>query len=113
MDIEVFERNVKLTSDQKALISRRLEFALGRFEMHLGNIQATFCDLNGPRGGCDLQCRLQVSMRVGRELLVSEVGETVEASITAAADRAARTIARRLQRSRDRRGLSMSGDPRG
>ena len=112
MDIEVFERNVTLKGEQKALIMRRLEFALGRFEMHLGTIRVTICDLNGPRGGCDLQCRLQVAMRAGREVLVNEVGETVEAAITAAADRAARTIARRLQKSRDRHGVSMSGELR-
>lgn len=112
MDIEVFERNVTLKGDQKLLITRRLEFALGRFETHLGSIRVTICDVNGPRGGCDLQCRLQVAMRAGREVLVNEVGESVEAAITSAADRAARTIARRLQKSRDRQGLSMSGEPR-
>ena len=111
MEIEVFERNVTLSGDQKNLITRRLEFALGRFEMHLGTVKVTICDLNGPRGGSDLQCRLHVAMRSGREVLVNEVGETVEASITMAADRAARTIARRLQKSRDRQGLSMSGEP--
>lgn len=112
MDIEIIERNVTLNGDQKSLITRRLEFALGRFEMHLGTVKVTICDVNGPRGGCDMQCRLQAAMRSGRDVLVNDVGETVEASITAAADRAARTISRRLQKSRDRQGLSMSGEPR-
>ena len=52
-------------------VTRRLYFALGRFAPQIERVTARVGDMNGPRGGVDKQCRIEVKLR-GLETVVRE-----------------------------------------
>jgi len=90
---------IRLTSDTPPDIAervrRRLEFALGRFSSRVRSLSVRLTDVNGPRGGRDKQCQLDVRLlRPRRVIIIEDVDAEVEAAISRAADRATRAIAR-------------------
>jgi hypothetical protein len=57
-------------------------------------------DENGPRGGVDKFCRIQVHLVDAAKVVISDCGPELYAVIDRASDRAARTVAKRLERAR-------------
>jgi len=82
---------------------RALRFALTRFSTAVSDIRLRLVDENGPRGGADQRCRVHVALREGGSVSVEGVDSDPRAVITHVSARAARTVARRLSRSRDAR----------
>jgi ribosome-associated translation inhibitor RaiA len=62
-----------------------------------------FEDVNGPRGGIDKECRLQVRLAPWGALEVEERRADLYAAIDVAAQRLGRAVARELERRRDAR----------
>lgn len=93
-------------------ITRRLHFALGRFAPEIERVTTRVGDVNGPRGGVDQRCRMEVKLR-GLENVLSEArAADVEAAVAFAAERLGRGVARALERRRHtkrRLGVSMAG----
>ena len=109
MDIHILDRNVGITAGQREHIDRCLQFAFDRFGSHIRTVDVSLTDVNGPRGGDDLQCRMKVVLQGKREIVVEGKGVSVEAIVAETADRAALAVSRRLDRLRDSQGTSMSG----
>ena len=109
MDMNILDRNVQITSGQREHIERCVQFAFDRFGSHIRTIDISFTDVNGPRGGDDLQCRMKVVLLGKREIVVEGKGVSVEAIVAETADRAVLAVSRRLDRLRDSQGMSMSG----
>jgi hypothetical protein len=85
---------------------RRLEFALGRFGARIRSLTVRLADLNGPRGGVDTHCLFAIRLTSPRRLIVIEDTDAeAEVAIGRAADRAARVVARAVQRLTDWRPL--------
>lgn len=81
-------------------VRRRLEFALGRFSSRVRSLSVRLKDLNGPRGGQDKQCQLDVRLlHPRRVIIIEDVDAEIETAISRAADRAARAIARAIDTS--------------
>jgi ribosome-associated translation inhibitor RaiA len=101
-----------VTEDLREFITRRLHFALGRFAPQLERVTARVSDANGPRGGTDKRCRMEVKLR-GLGSVSSEAdADDVEAAAACAAERLARIVARALERrqqAKRRPGVSMAG----
>ncbi|MEY3457856.1 MAG: hypothetical protein RL215_1013, partial [Planctomycetota bacterium] len=108
MELRISHDGLRLTDEQREFCERRLRFALSRFALRVERVEAVFSDVNGPKGGPDMLCCLQVGLRGAEDVLVRDAGESVEAVMAGAADRAARTVARRLQRRVDQRRSSRS-----
>jgi hypothetical protein len=77
---------------------RRLRFALDRFEPRIADVHLRLEDVNGPRGGVDKQCRLDVLGLPSWRIQVQGEGTTFPEAIDAAAARAGRSVARLLSR---------------
>lgn len=103
MLIDVTSRKLNLTEEQQAWIERRIHFALGRFITHIRRVSVIFRDINGARGGVDKECRLQISLLPHGEVVVADVDTSVEGASANVSERAARTVARLLERSRESR----------
>ena len=103
MLIEVLNRNVPVESATREWIERRVQFALGRFVARICRVVVIVDDINGPRGGNDQRCRLRISLIPEGSVVVDDVNSTVEAATAHAVDRAARAVARWLERQRDYR----------
>lgn len=93
-------KNVRLPDDLRTLIERRFDFALGRFSDMVERVDVALADVNGPRGGLDKVCRVNVTMRGLADVSVEQRDSEVPAAATRAADRVGRAVARALERRR-------------
>jgi putative sigma-54 modulation protein len=109
MDIKILSRNVVLTGAQSETLERRVQFALGRFATEVRTVQLTLTDVNGPKGGSDVLCRVKVALKGTGDVNVSGTDVSVEVVVASVVDRAARSLSRMLDRQRDHQGTSMSG----
>jgi len=98
MRIEVRGHGVDVPQSLRDHATRRVRFALSRFGDHIRFVRVRFEDHNGPRGGIDTECRLQIDgPRIGPRIVQAEALDAFEAVDQAAAT-AQRTIRRALDR---------------
>ena len=109
MEIQILGRNISLHPAQQEVVERRILYALNRFSSQVRTVQVTLSDVNGPKGGNDILCRFKVLLRKRGEILVGDTDVSIESAVANVADRAARSLARLLDRQREHQGLSMSG----
>ena len=102
MQIEIQARNFKLTQALRGHVERRLGFALSTRNDHIQRILVRLSDINGPRGGADKCCHIQVVLPSLADVVIEDTEVNLYAAIDRAADRASRTVTRRLARQRDK-----------
>ena len=103
MQIDVQALGFELTSALRAHTKRRLHFALGRSDAQVSRLWVGLSDQNGPRGGEDKRCHVRIALTNAPEVVIEDTEADLYVAIDRAADRAGRTVARRLERSRDQR----------
>ena len=112
MKQRVVGESISVSEGLRNSVTRRLEFALGRFTPEVERVTTRVGDVNGPRGGVDKRCRMVVKLR-GLQSVFSEVrANEVETAVALAAERLAQGVARALERRRHTRrrpGVSMAG----
>lgn len=101
MRIHIRERNLEVSKDLRAHVERRLSFALGRFGDGIGRVTVRFSEINGRGGGVDKRCQIDVDLRP-RNVREEDTDVNVFAAVDHAADRLARSVARALERERER-----------
>ena len=102
MQIEIQAINFPLTQAIRNHVERRLDFALSTRHEHIQRILVRLSDINGPRGGHDKCCQIQVVLPQLADVIVEDTESNLYTAIDRAADRASRTVARRLARQRDK-----------
>ena len=108
MHIDIQSLNFPLTDALRSHIKRRLGFSLiSRYE-YIQRVKVRLSDINGPRGGVDKCCQIQVVLSQLPDVVIKDTEADLYAAIDRAADRAGRTVDRRLQRQRDK-GRSSGG----
>ena len=100
MQIDIQARNFQLTDALRNHIERRLGFALSARDDHIQRVIVRLSDINGPRGGADKCCHMQVVLAHLPDVVIEDTEADLYAAIDRAADRASRTIGRRLVRQR-------------
>ncbi|MGX4640505.1 HPF/RaiA family ribosome-associated protein [Massilia sp. SYSU DXS3249] len=89
-----------MTSALRAYTEQRLATALGWAREHMRKLVVWLSDINGPRGGVDKRCKIQVQLAGGREIIIDDVEADLYAAIDRAADRADRAVVRQVERTR-------------
>jgi len=79
---------------------RRLGFGLTRHADRIARVTMRLGDENGPRGGPDKFCRLQVTLVDAPQVVIRDCGPDLYAVIDRASDRAGRAVAKQLERNR-------------
>ncbi|MCK6457289.1 MAG: HPF/RaiA family ribosome-associated protein [Phycisphaerae bacterium] len=102
MELEIFGRKVLLDDAARLHVERKLEYALNRFEKRITQVTVRLADVNGPRGGVDKICAIEVTVRPRGLVHVEERGDDLHAVIATAADKAGRAVRRELDRRKDR-----------
>jgi len=80
---------------------RRLQFAFNWAVHDVRRIAVRLSDINGPRGGNDKRCRIQVPLPGGQDVVIEDTESDLYVAIDRAADRTERALARRLDRRRE------------
>ena len=101
MSISITDRDKVLNSDLRKLCTRRLLFALSRFDSSIVKITLVVSDENGPRGGVDKSCRVSVSLRQAKSVVITDKDSEVMRCISRVADRAGRAVARAVERKQE------------
>lgn len=92
MKTQVISQKVMLTGWMRELVERRIKRALHRFTHKIEEVIVTFEDLNGPRGGMDIQCRLRLLLHPRGEINVTAVDTTPYLALGDAAQRAKQLV---------------------
>ncbi|MHC4837838.1 MAG: HPF/RaiA family ribosome-associated protein [Planctomycetota bacterium] len=100
MKLDIHTKGVALDDELRRNIERRFRTALTRFDGRLGPVRVSLTDVNGPRGGEDILCKIHTSLRRDEEILVAESHHSPVAAVTRAFERTTRVLTRRLQRGR-------------
>lgn len=100
MNVEIRTRGFSLTPGLRGHVERRLDYALDRYRERISRIRVVIADVNGPRGGADKSCRLELRLRGGGAVRVTALDEDAYVAIGEAAHRAGRAVDRALHRER-------------
>jgi len=101
MQIDIQARNFTLTEALRTYIDRRIGFALSNQNNIIQHIKVMLSDINGPRGGCDKCCHIQLVLPKLSDVVIEDTESDLYIAIDRAVDRAGRTVARRLARKRN------------
>ncbi len=102
MQINIHARNFTLTRALRTHVERRLNFALSTRDIHIQRILVRLSDINGPRGGADKCCHIQIILPHLPDVVIEDIEMDLYTAIDRATERAGRTVGRRLTRQRDR-----------
>ena len=89
-----------ITSALRSYVEQRLGTALGWARHHLRKLAVSLSDINGPRGGVDKRCKIQLRLAGGRDIIIDGVEADLYAAIDRAADRADRAVVKQVERTR-------------
>jgi putative sigma-54 modulation protein len=108
MQIDIQSRRFALTGALKRRIKQRLSFALDIKNAHIQRIKVRLSDINGPRGGEDKCCHIQIELPNSPDVVIKEVKSDLNTAIDRASHRAAYSVVRKLSRMRDKGRLMKS-----
>jgi len=104
MNVDIHSRGFPLTRALSDHAMRRLRFVLTRHSDSIQRVVMRLGDENGPRGGVDKFCRIQVHLLDAPVAVIDDIGADLYDVIDRAADRVGRVVVKHLDRSRtDRR----------
>lgn len=103
MHIEIQTNGFELTAGLREHTERRLRFALSWASHDVRKVAVRLFDINGPRGGNDKRCRIQIPLPGTADVMIEDTEPDLYIAIDRAADRADRAVARLLERQRQHR----------
>jgi len=110
MRLSISGDSLKLSEAFQEYIACRLHFALGRFASAVRHVSVRVADVNGPRGGSDKRCHMEVRLRARRcrPLSLTTDDTDLRVAVDRSAKRMARNVARELERRRQHRTILTS-----
>jgi hypothetical protein len=93
---------VQLDDDDRAYIRRRLGEKLGKYARSVERVTVRVRDVNGPRGGVDILCRIKVVLSGLPSVVVEQQAARLQPALTRALTGAERTVRKTVQRRRMR-----------
>lgn len=101
MNIEIRGHGLELTQALKRHVEHRVSTALDIHQSLIDQVQVRLADTNGPKGGVDKDCRINVKLRIGAVVTVDEQSADMYASIDKASDRAKMAVHKHIERARE------------
>jgi ribosome-associated translation inhibitor RaiA len=98
MDIQC--QGFTLTQGLGDYVRTRLAYVLSHAGPAINRVTVRLGDINGPRGGHDKRCLIELRLKSAAAVVVEDVEADLYQAIDRAADRAGRTLDRRLARQR-------------
>jgi ribosomal subunit interface protein len=101
MQVDIRARGFELTEGLRQHTERRLDFALGWADYDIRKVAVRLFDINGPRGGEDKCCRIQVTLPNAQDVVIEDTEADLYLAIDRAAERVENSVARRLERQKE------------
>ncbi|MGB5177982.1 MAG: HPF/RaiA family ribosome-associated protein [Gammaproteobacteria bacterium] len=98
MQIDIQARDFPLTVALRSHAEQRLHFALACLDDHIQRVALQLSVINGPRGGKDKRCYMQVMLAGLSDIVIEDIEADLYVAIDRAVDRAGRTVVRKLDR---------------
>jgi len=98
MQFDIQSQHFSLTDSLRIHAEQRLHSALGYFGDYIERVVMHLSDINGPRGGEDKCCHIQVVLAGLPDVVIEDVEADLYVAIGRATDRAGRTVARKIER---------------
>jgi len=105
MIVDIHAQGFTVTPALVEHVRRRLGFVLTRHSAHIQRVAVRVGDKNGPRGGVDKYCRIQVNLLDAPFAIVEDVGTDMYAAI----DRVGRVVVKHLDRTHPVRDAARHG----
>lgn len=102
----IHARGFALTDAIAQHVNSRVGFALARGGSRVARVVVRLSDVNGPRGGVDKRCLIEVRLDGLPAVVVEDLQSDLYVAIDRAAGRAGRTVNRRLAMDSTRRGTA-------
>ena len=103
MQIAIQTNAFEITEGLRVHVERRIRFAFDWADLVVNKVAVRLSDLNGPRGGEDKRCVIQVAVSGAPDVVIEDTQSDLYVAIDRAADRAGRSLARKVERQRKRR----------
>jgi hypothetical protein len=103
MKIEVKQDKVELQNSFITNIHQNLTTGLTRFDRMIRRICVKIADINGPRGGEDKSCRIQVFLKRTSSIIIEERGASIFAVVGKAISRVDMAMFRMADQRKERR----------
>ena len=100
MQLDIQTRGFSLTESLRDYTEKRMKFALHRNDQHILRTCVWLADINGPRGGVDKRCQVELTMAGHSNIVIEDTQADLYFAIDRACERAMRTLNRRLERLR-------------
>lgn len=81
-------------------VLRKMRMAIGRFRDHIQWARIKVADVNGPRGGVDKRCVVQLRLRNRPDVIFAITEVEAQSAVDRAAERVSQVLVRRLGRHR-------------
>ena len=112
MKMDIAGLNLELTRPILRHVMRRVRLALAPARSRVSGVMVRLRDVNGPRGGVDMRCRIVVWLRGHGTVVVDAVEQDLYAGVDSAAAKLREAVRRRLKRGRTLRRESANRRPR-
>ena len=100
MQFDIQTKGFSLTESLRNYTEKRMEFALHRNDKHILRTCVWLADINGPRGGIDKRCQVELKLAGQNSIVIEDTEADLYVAIDRACERAMRTLKRRLERLR-------------
>jgi hypothetical protein len=94
----IFESRDVVGSQMRNLSVERVRFALRRLGTMVRRAKVQFYDVNGPRGGVDKRCQLELSTQAAGTVVIASLARDWRTALDLSLGRATQVLTRRLQR---------------
>lgn len=98
MQIDIQARHFSLTDALRNHAERKLRCTLTCCDEHIQKIIMRLSDVNGPRGGSDMHCHVQVVLGGLPDIVIEDTEADMYVAINRAVERAGRTLVRKIDR---------------
>jgi putative sigma-54 modulation protein len=103
LPISVSTRGIALSHTLHRVIRGSVSAAIGRFSRRVRGVFVWVEDLNGPKSGRGMRCRMDIRLKQGGRLTVSAEATNEYAAVGRAANRARVRLVHRIQKARSNR----------
>lgn len=98
MQIDIQARSFKLTTSLKKYVEKKLKASLSGCQDRLRRVVIRLSDINGPKGGEDKLCHIQVVLPGMPDVIIEDTENDMYAAINKASDRVNTVVTRKLSR---------------